>query len=201
MKTPANYQEQKPRAEARGAHAAWGVVKELESRLSPAGAGANKKAVPGDTRDGEKRAVRTLREVLEPATSRQWLLDRKWTKMERAGIDRIRRPRADRSRADSCSAERPSQCPGAAPRNALVLPWHARWPGTAQRAPDGGFGDCRTPTGTPWAPSRQAAPPSSTGHLPGDRLFGLLWFPCPQHKVMPNGLQEALPYQASNNHI
>lgn len=63
MTTSANNQEQKPRAEARGAHAAWRVVKELESRLSPAGAGWNKKAVPGDTRDGEKRAVRTLREV------------------------------------------------------------------------------------------------------------------------------------------
>lgn len=63
MKTPANDQEQKPRAEARGAHAAWRVVKELESRLNPAGAGAKKKAAPGNTRDGEKRAVRALREV------------------------------------------------------------------------------------------------------------------------------------------
>lgn len=63
MKTTASNQEQKPRAEARVSHAAWGVVKELESRLSPAGAGWNKKAVPGDTRDGEKRALRTLREV------------------------------------------------------------------------------------------------------------------------------------------
>ena len=63
MKTPAIDQEQKPRAEARGAHAAWRVVKELESRLNPAGAGANKKAAPGNTRDGEKRAVRALREV------------------------------------------------------------------------------------------------------------------------------------------
>ena len=61
MKTPANNQKQKPRAKARGAHAACGVVKELESRLSPAGAGANKKAAPGDTRDGEKRAMRALR--------------------------------------------------------------------------------------------------------------------------------------------
>ena len=92
MKTAAN-QEQKPRAEARGAHAAWGVVKELESRLNPAGAGANKKAAPGNTRDGEKRAMRALREVVEPATFRHGLLDRKWTKMERAGIDRfISRP-------------------------------------------------------------------------------------------------------------
>ena len=63
MKTPANDQEQKPRAEARGAHAAWRVVKELESRLNPAGAGAKKKAAPGNTRDVEKRAVRALREV------------------------------------------------------------------------------------------------------------------------------------------
>ena len=113
MKTPANNQEQKPGAEAPGAHTAWVVEKELESRLSPAGAGANKKAAPGDTRDGEKRAMRALREVLEPATSRPGLLDRKWTEMERAGIERDARAGLEPAtsglwarRADRCSTTR-----------------------------------------------------------------------------------------------
>lgn len=144
MKTPANYQEQKPRAEARGAHAAWGVVKELESRLSPAGAGANKKAVPGDTRDGEKRAGRTLREVLEPATSRQWLLDRKWTKMERAGIDRIRRLpfESEPHTVDAKPPRLPISCVCMPPSQSLIpragiYRWHRRWPPGSSRRPAG----------------------------------------------------------------
>lgn len=66
MKTPANYQEQKPRAEARGAHVAWVERKKLESRRIPAGAGTEEKS-PCRERPGEKRAVRTLREEKAPA--------------------------------------------------------------------------------------------------------------------------------------
>lgn len=155
MKTPANNQEQMPRAEAPGAHTAWVGRKELWSRRIPAGAGANKKARREKTRRAKKRSLQALREVkasFKPSHALAWqaspgrrfsveglgwapapagwLLDR--TPVDgngRAGIEgvEVMRPPFDtRSRA-----ARTIRCPGAVLRTARQ--WPFRWLGNTRR--------------------------------------------------------------------
>lgn len=130
MKTPANDQEQMPRAEAPGAHTAWVVRKELWSRRIPAGAGANKKARREETRRAKKRLLQALREVGAPAPA-GWLLDR--TPVDgngRAGIEGVevmRPPSGTRIRL----AGRTTRYLDEDPRSGRL--WLFRWPGNTRR--------------------------------------------------------------------